>query len=206
MARDPDRLSVRTPHYRFLTSAAELEGCPDDLVPEIALAGRSNAGKSSFLNALAGGRLAKVSSEPGKTRLLNFFDSSTGYRLVDMPGYGYAKRGADERDGWADMIEPYLAARSNVSGVLIIMDVRRQWDREERALLRWLKPLGIPAAVALTKSDKVNRAEATRSRAAAIKDSGIEHVFLCSSPKRDGLAEIEDFAFRAWIKPRLEAK
>lgn len=201
----PAKKQGRIPGFDFLTSAADLGGCPSDWVPEIALAGRSNAGKSSFINALANSKIARVSSTPGKTTLLNFYQSSSGYRLVDMPGYGYAKRGGDQRDGWASMIEPYLAARGNLAGALILLDVRRPWSDEETLLARWLRPLGLPAAAVLTKADKVSRSEAASALARAQRDSGLERAFVTSALKKTGFAELEDFVYGAWAKPRLRA-
>jgi GTP-binding protein len=197
------RKAARLPRFQFLTSAIDLEGCPADAVPEVALAGRSNAGKSSFINALASEKIARVSSAPGKTNLLNFYQGSTGYRLVDMPGYGYAKRGGGEVFAWSQMIEPYLAARGNLAGLLILLDVRRPWAIEERELVRWLQPLGIPAAALLTKADKVTRSECAQARDRALRDSGLANVFATSALKRSGLAELEDFVFREWVRGRL---
>lgn len=199
----PAKKQGRIPRFDFLTSAADLGGCPAGMTPEIALAGRSNAGKSSFINALANSKIARVSSTPGKTTLLNFYQSSSGYRLVDMPGYGYAKRGGDERDGWASMIEPYLASRGNVAGALILLDVRRPWSPEESTLLRWLARVGVPAAAVLTKGDKVSRSEAAAALARARKASGLEHAFVTSALKKTGFAELEEFVYGEWAKPRL---
>lgn len=197
---------MRRTSFSFLTSAVDLDGCPQDNFPEVALAGRSNAGKSSFINALAGSKMARVSSAPGKTRLLNFFQASSGYRLVDMPGYGYAKGVVDDSAGWAGMIEPYLAARANLAGILVLMDVRRHWASEERDLLSWTQPIGIPAAVVLTKSDKLTRSDALKASALAIRAAGTEDVYLTSALKKTGYLELEDFVYQTWIKPRLEAR
>src|SRR5262245_31840721 len=112
---------------RFITSASDYSGCPDDSRPEIALIGRSNSGKSSLLNGIAQERVAMISSTPGKTRLLNFFDAGDKYRYVDMPGYGFSARGGDEHHSWKPLIEGYLSARTNLCGLLVLLDVRRDW-------------------------------------------------------------------------------
>ena len=196
----------RSTRFQYLTSAVDLLGWPKDDVPEIALAGRSNAGKSSFLNALAKERVARVSSSPGKTTLLNFYQGSTGYRLVDMPGYGYAKRSADERDAWAHMIEPYLSDRRNLIGVFVFVDMRRPWAKEERDLVRWIEPLGLQAAVILTKSDKETRSAQLAAVARMRKDSGISNVFAASAMKKTGITEIENFAWREWLSDKREKR
>src|SRR4051812_11511852 len=120
---------------QFLKSATKLSEFPRDERPEIAMVGRSNAGKSSVINTLAGGRLAKVSSTPGKTRLLNFFEHKEGYRVVDMPGYGFAVRSGDEVFSWRKMIESYLLERENLMGLMLIMDIRREWTDDEQMLM-----------------------------------------------------------------------
>jgi GTP-binding protein len=120
---------------RFLKSASRLSEGPQGFVPEVALAGRSNSGKSSLINALSkNSKMAKVSSTPGKTILLNFFEVEGLFRLVDMPGYGYAQRSKADRTTWASMVEGYLAARGQLCGVVLVMDGRRVWAKEEEQL------------------------------------------------------------------------
>jgi GTP-binding protein len=146
--------------YTFLKSASQLDQCPTDDKPEVAFVGRSNAGKSSLLNLVMGRQLAKVSQTPGKTRLLNFFDGPD-YRLVDLPGYGYASRGFAEREGWRAMIESYLSCRGQLRGLVLAMDIRREWTADEDALLKWWSSLQPPSRVivAFTKSDKLKRGQ-----------------------------------------------
>ena len=186
---------------QFVKSAVFVQDFPPAKKAEVAIAGRSNAGKSSFLNALGGGKLAKVSSTPGKTRLLNFFSVNNKYTLVDMPGYGFAARSGDERDAWRDMIEPYLGAREALAALLIIMDIRRDWSEDEENLVKWISRRQLPVAVILTKADKMSRGEAlTRSRKLQ-QVSGVGKVLITSSLKKEGFKEIEDFVFDTWIKP-----
>ncbi len=189
----------------FLTSAVNLQGCPADQILEVAIVGRSNAGKSSLINALAGARIAQVSSTPGKTRLLNFYQGPT-YRLVDMPGYGFAARSGDEVRKWRDMIEPYLAARGNLVGLLLVMDVRRDWSDDEENLVAWMRPRALPTLVVLTKADKLSRSAALNRVREIKKQSGLEHVMLASSLKKTGLVELENFVFENWIKPEMERR
>lgn len=187
---------------RFITSAADLSGCPTDEKLEIALLGRSNAGKSSFINALGGsGKLAQVSSTPGKTRLLNFFEVQKDYRLVDMPGYGWSARGGEEHMGFRTMIEAYLSARANLIGILVIMDIRRDWSKDEEELKAWLGPRKLPIVVVLTKADKMSRGEGLQRIKKIKQTSGIENVVAVSSSKREGFKELEEQMFTTLIKP-----
>lgn len=194
--RNPQKL-------QFLTSAVNMQGCPEDAVPEVAIVGRSNAGKSTLINGVAGSRIAQVSATPGKTRLLNFYQGPS-YRLVDMPGYGFSSRSGDEQASWQQMIEPYLGARGNLVGLLIVMDIRRDWSQDEEDLLAWLEPRELPAAVVLTKADKLSRG-AMLQRVRALKtQSGLDDVMATSSLKREGFGELEEFVYLKWVKPVKE--
>lgn len=180
-----------------------MQGCPADQMLEVAIVGRSNAGKSSLINALAGSRIAQVSSTPGKTRLLNFYQGPS-YRLVDMPGYGFAARSGGEQRDWRQMIESFLATRGNLVGLLLVMDVRRDWSEDEANLIAWMQPRGLPSAVVLTKGDKLSRSAGLQRVRELRRQSGLENVMLASALDRTGLKEIESFVFEAWIKPRQE--
>lgn len=184
---------------RFLTSSVNMQGCPTDLVPEVAIVGRSNAGKSSLINGIAGSRIAQVSSTPGKTRMLNFYQTPH-YRLVDMPGYGFSARSGDEQASWQQMIEPYLATRENLMGLLIVMDIRRDWSQDEEDLLNWLAPRDLPAAVIVTKADKLSRSSVLQRVTLIRKQSHLESVFATSSLKRVGFADIDDLVYKVWVK------
>jgi GTP-binding protein len=191
-------LSGPSLNLEFLTSAANLQGCPNDSEPEVALVGRSNAGKSSLLNGLSNSRVAKVSSTPGKTRLLNFFTSAK-FRLVDMPGYGFSKRSGVEQNSWQAMIEPFLVQRPNLRGLLIVMDIRRDWSIEEQDLVAWIAPRQLGIAVALTKADKLSRSEGLKRLGLIRMQSGVENMFLTSSLKKTGYFEVEDYIYKNWI-------
>lgn len=154
-----------------VASAASPEGFPRGGLPEIALLGRSNVGKSSLLNRLAGRqRLAFASSRPGTTRLLHFYRVERGGRallLVDLPGYGWARVSRSERAAWRDLVESYLGARPVLRGCLLLQDLRRDVSDDETELIAWLAERGVPVVVALTKADKLS-ASARRTRAAAL--------------------------------------
>lgn len=173
-------------------------------MPEIAIVGRSNAGKSTLINGLAGSKIAMTSSTPGKTRMLNFY-SMPRYRVVDMPGYGFAARSGDERDAWRDMIEPYLGAREALAGLLIVMDIRRDWSEDEEGLVRWLSRRDLPVCVVLTKADKVSRGEGLSRAQKLHRASGVEKVLITSSLNKQGFKEVEEYAYDAWIKPLVES-
>lgn len=140
-------------------SAAGPEGYPVADLPEIAFAGRSNVGKSTLLNRLVERKqLARTSGTPGKTRLLHFFRVVRGdltLRLVDLPGYGYARVSKGERDSWQRLIETYLATRTTLRLVVLLHDLRREPSEDERLFLEWLALRGRNARVVLTKCDKL---------------------------------------------------
>lgn len=148
---------------RFLTSAAERRGFPHDRGREVAFAGRSNAGKSSALNALTGvAGLARASKTPGRTQLVNFFELGPDRRLVDLPGYGFAHVPEEVRVGWQDMIEGYLTGRESLCAVVLVMDSRHPLTDFDRQFMEWTAHIGIPVHVLLTKADKLSKAEAGR--------------------------------------------
>jgi GTP-binding protein len=144
---------------RFLMSAAHLEQLPEPDRPEVAFAGRSNAGKSSALNRLcAHGGLARVSKTPGRTQLLNFFDVPAG-RLVDLPGYGYAQVPGAVRRDWGALVTGYIERRENLRGLVLVMDARHPLTDFDRQLLAWAAAQRHPCHVLLTKADKLRSGE-----------------------------------------------
>ena len=141
---------------RFVTSAAQPSGFPPPSLPEIAVVGRSNVGKSSLINALVGQTgLARTSRAPGRTRLINWFEVDARFHLVDLPGYGYAEVSQAMRDSWRPLIESYLAERKSLAGVLLLIDIRRGVQDEELDFAPWLAERAMPVVVALTKADKL---------------------------------------------------
>lgn len=151
----------------FVKSAALPDQFPSPELKEVAFAGRSNVGKSSLLNVLVQRRsLAYTAKAPGKTRLINFFDirlEQAHLRLVDLPGYGYAKVRADVRKGWSELIEKYLQQRKNLALVCALVDCRHEASPLDRQLLDWLEHLKIPHLIVLTKSDKLSRSALMRN-------------------------------------------
>ena len=141
---------------RFLVSAPDLARCPPADRPEVAVAGRSNAGKSSILNRLTGNRqTAKVSKTPGRTQLINFFDVATGGRLVDLPGYGYAKAGRAPQEAWQRAVNEYLSFRETLVGVVLVMDIRHPFQPFDVEMLEWSEASELPLLILLNKADKL---------------------------------------------------
>ncbi len=141
----------------FLTSSPDLKHCPQDDCPEVAFAGRSNAGKSSVLNTITNNRkMAKVSKTPGRTQLLNFFDIAQGGRLVDLPGYGYAKAGRAAQAKWQQSVNHYLSNRDNLVGLVLVMDIRHPNQAFDQEILGWAEASQLPAHVLLNKADKLS--------------------------------------------------
>ena len=149
---------------RFIASAHELTELPPDVGVEIAFAGRSNAGKSSAINALTQRRkLAFVSKTPGRTQTLNFFELGTNRRLVDLPGYGYAAVSQTERAHWGKLIAAYLTERESLRGLVLIADSRRALTPLDEQLIGWYATSGGPLLVLLTKADKLTQRESAAS-------------------------------------------
>jgi GTP-binding protein len=159
MPPDPgaDRLVIR--NVEFLGGMAEKHGWrPDSPLPEVAFAGRSNVGKSSLLNALVRRKsFARVSRTPGRTREINFFRVNNTFVLVDLPGYGYARISKAKKAEWRPMIESYLRRTTQLRGIVLLLDIRREPSEDDRAMLDFLADLGVPTIVALTKADKLTK-------------------------------------------------
>ncbi|MUV39411.1 putative GTP-binding protein EngB [Lentibacillus sp. JNUCC-1] len=140
----------------IVISAVSESQYPNDGLPEIALAGRSNVGKSSFINRLINRKnLARTSSKPGKTRTLNFYKINDVFQFVDVPGYGYAKVSKKERDKWGIMMETYFQSRSVLKGVLLVVDLRHEPTKDDILMYNYLKHFNLPVVVIGTKLDKI---------------------------------------------------
>lgn len=155
----PDRLQVS-----FILSAPTLAKCPRPTGPEVAFAGRSNSGKSSVLNRLTGNRhTAKVSKSPGRTQLLNFFDVKDGGRVVDLPGYGYAKAGRQAQQKWQRAVNEYLSYRDNLTAVVLVTDIRHPDQPYDTELINWSAESELPLLVLLNKADKLKQSARTKA-------------------------------------------
>jgi len=200
-------VQVKHPFHgtQFVTTAASWRELPAQGAPEVAFAGRSNAGKSSAINALAQrARLAYVSRTPGRTQHINFFRAPSGALLADLPGYGYAAVPEKVRRHWQTLVARYLGEREPLLGLVLVMDVRHAFSALDRQLLQWFLPTGRPVRVLLTKADKLSpseqRAALQEARRVMARDfaTGWIEVQLFSATKRVGLAEAEN-ALSEWI-------
>ncbi len=193
----PDPNAARLAYYRrasFLTSAARLDQAPPDRGWEVAFAGRSNSGKSSAINRLCDQKaLARTSKTPGRTQLLNFFALDGERRLVDLPGYGYAKVSTGIKREWQGALATYLERRQCLRGVVLLMDVRHPLKEHDAQLIEWAVHIGLPVHAVLTKVDKLKYGAAkqtllaTRRRLAGFGAAVSTQLF--SATRGDGLAE-----------------
>jgi len=179
---------------RFLLSAATVQDFPSEAGPELAFAGRSNVGKSSAINALAGRRrLAFSSKTPGRTQTINFYALGDAGRLADLPGYGYASVPQALRASWDALIGGYFMGRRTLAGVVVLMDARHPLTKNDRNFLEWLRPAPAPRLVLLSKADKLSRAERAKTLAAtrAALDAAAlsSEVLVFSSNSGEGVDE-----------------
>ena len=174
---------------RFIISAAKPDQFPAETLPELAVVGRSNVGKSSLINSLTGcDGLARTSRTPGRTRLVNWFEVNGKFLLVDLPGYGYAAVSRDMRESWRPLIESYLSNRKTLAGVLLLIDVRRGPQDEELDFVPWLEARNVPIVVALTKADKLPKNKRMLEVAKAKKALGLKRdPFAVSAQDGEGL-------------------
>lgn len=190
--------SQEAPDYRsaqFVTSAAKLHQCPPDEGWEVAFAGRSNAGKSSAINSLTGNKkLAKTSKTPGRTQLINFFELSDTQRLVDLPGYGFAKVPLAVKKEWTKQLENYLAKRQSLRGMILLMDVRHPLQPFDEQMLGWALTAQMPVHILLTKADKLKKGPANSAllklRAHLKEHEELVSVQLFSALKHTGHKEL----------------
>lgn len=189
------------PEAKFLISAWQPKQFPTDEGREIAFVGRSNAGKSSALNAIAGRKdLARTSKTPGRTQLINFFGLPTGQRLVDLPGYGYAKVPAEMQRHWQELMTSYVEKRQSLVGLVIVMDARRGLTDFDRQMLEWVHGRSVATRLLLTKADKLNRSEALRTlREVKTQAADAASVQLFSAITKSGVDEA-----RGWILATLQ--
>jgi GTP-binding protein len=182
------------PGARFLTSASCIADGPPDEGIEVAFAGRSNAGKSSAINALCRQKaLARTSRTPGRTQLINFFALDDTRKLVDLPGYGYAKVAASVKNEWQASLSEYLEVRASLKGVVLLMDVRHPLKEYDRHMLDWCARRGLPVCLLLTKADKLKRGpglDVLRKVKGELKGYAVESdALLFSALKQNGISE-----------------
>ncbi len=179
---------------RFVTSVADSKNIKDYGMPEIAIAGKSNVGKSSFINYMVNNYgMAKTSSTPGKTRLLNYFEINKGqFMFVDLPGYGFAKVSGEVKDSWDDMIGGYLLGSKRLINVFLLVDVRHEPTSLDKQMVAYMHHYQIPFTVIATKCDKLSRQACMKQRSviASALCLGNENVMFVSSQAKSGKEEI----------------
>ncbi|HEY6641665.1 ribosome biogenesis GTP-binding protein YihA/YsxC [Povalibacter sp.] len=190
------------PEAQFLLSAWQPGQFPPDDGREVAFVGRSNAGKSSALNAITGRKdLARTSKTPGRTQLINFFALNNGHRLADLPGYGYAKVPAEMQRHWRELLSRYVEKRTSLVGLVVVMDSRRGMTDFDRQMLIWSGERELPTRLLLTKSDKLSRSEAARTlKEVQAEAEGVATAQLFSAVTKIGVDQA-----RGWVLGTLNA-
>jgi GTP-binding protein len=205
-----DRVNTNYRAIEFLTSSPSLKQCPEDTGCEVAFAGRSNAGKSSAINTLTGIRgLARTSKTPGRTQLINFFQLDGEKRLVDLPGYGYAKVPRAMKQQWNLHLAEYLQQRRCLAGLILLMDIRHPLQDYDQQMLNWAKTAGLPVHILLTKADKLKRGatqasllSVTGKLAALDPAADLFSVQTFSSLKKIGIEDLKEILDH-WLNHEL---
>ena len=192
-------MKVNTHNADILLSATNKSHYPQDDIPEVALAGRSNVGKSSFINTMLNRKnLARTSGKPGKTQLLNFFNIDGKLRFVDVPGYGYARVSKKEREKWGKMIEEYLTSRENLRAVVSLVDLRHEPSADDVQMYEFLKYYEIPVILVATKADKIPRGKWNKHESMIKKKLDFDKTdtfIIFSSINKTGVEEAWDAIF-----------
>lgn len=192
-------MKVNTHNADILLSAANKSHYPQDDIPEVALAGRSNVGKSSFINTMLNRKnLARTSGKPGKTQLLNFFNIDDKLRFVDVPGYGYSRVSKKEREKWGKMIEEYLTTRENLRAVVSLVDLRHEPSADDVQMYEFLKYYEIPVILVATKADKIPRGKWNKHESMIKKKLDFDKTdtfIIFSSINKTGVEEAWDTIF-----------
>lgn len=195
---------------RFNKSAAKLSQCPEDIGAEVAFAGRSNAGKSSAINTLTNNKkLARTSKTPGRTQLINFFDLNIEHtRIVDLPGYGFAKVPLEMKLHWQKHLDNYLQKRECLRGVVLVMDIRHPMKEFDQMMTQWCKSTGMPLHVLLTKADKLKKGPAQSTLLKLKKELKAElgdnvSLQIFSALKRQGIDQLS-MRIDSWLLEGME--
>lgn len=178
----------------FITSAVNATGYPHDGLPQIAMVGKSNVGKSSLINGLTNqNKLARVSGQPGKTRLINFFLINDRFYLVDLPGYGFARVSKSEKKKWGAMMDEYFAKASQLKCIIMIVDIRHKPTAEDKQMAEWIQYHKIPVLLVASKADKLGKTRIKPQAALVRKQLGFSdkvHIVPCSVVSKQGIIEL----------------
>lgn len=188
----------------FVCSFVNTSDLPEDNFPEVAFAGRSNVGKSSLINTLIGRKgLAKTSSTPGKTRMLNYYGIDNAMYLVDLPGYGYARVSQTEKKKWGRLIEDYLTGREQLKGVIQLVDVRHPPSVDDVLMWQFLAQIQVPAVVVANKADKVSRGQWQKHEKIIRQTLGLGQgkIILFSTETRQGMDEVQNTII-SWVEAK----
>ena len=178
---------MRIRKSKFVQSLSAFRSFPGQGLPEIAMVGKSNVGKSSLINSMTGNsKLARTSSEPGKTRLVNLYLINEGFFLVDLPGYGFAKAPKQEREKWAEMIEGYLKGSEHLKRVFQLVDIRHEPTQDDMLMVEYLRHYEIPFTVVATKADKLSKAQRGRSIPAICRALAVQPWEVMVYSSKDG--------------------
>lgn len=179
---------------KFIKTAVEPKDFPKLHLPEIAVVGRSNVGKSSLLNDLLGTKIARTSSTPGKTQTIQFFTLDEALCFVDLPGYGFAKVPLHVKKNWAPMVQGYLEGRKELKLILLLLDIRREPSEEDLQMLRWAAFYKKKIALILTKVDKVSAGECKKNTEAILEALNCKNLYYIhySIPKKIGKRELQE--------------
>ena len=185
---------MRVKNAKFVTSVADYNKLLSHNSPEIAIAGKSNVGKSSFINLLANiNRLAKTSSEPGRTRLINYFDINNGeLMLVDLPGYGFARVSDSEKEKWEVLMEGYFAKSENLVNVFVLVDIRHTPTALDKQMVAYLHHYNIPFTIIATKGDKLSRAQIEKQKKVIANTFAMtpNNIYVTSALKKTGVDKV----------------
>ena len=193
-------MSLQFNSANFLTSATNLRQCPPDTGAEVAFCGRSNSGKSSAINALTRKKsLARTSKTPGRTQMINFFSINESCRLVDLPGYGYAKVPTAVKQHWEKHLDDYLRARSCLKGAILLVDIRHPIKEFDETMIDWCLQVGLPLHILLTKADKL-KTGAQQNSLLSLRQRLSQEIStqIFSAKDRKGLDLLED-KLREWF-------
>ncbi|MGB7595704.1 MAG: ribosome biogenesis GTP-binding protein YihA/YsxC [Erysipelotrichaceae bacterium] len=185
---------------KYLITAAKKEQFPATLLPEIVLAGRSNVGKSSLINALANvNALAFVGKRAGKTRYLNFFSIGDVFHLVDVPGYGFANRSKKELSDYARLMEDYFGTRTQCIGAILVVDIRRGLTVDDLDMLEYVRAIGLPTKIVATKSDKFSYSQRLKAKKGIAEQTGDTDTIIFSAESKEGVE-----AVRQWCLDHIQ--
>jgi len=178
---------MKIKNMEFLISAVKPEQYPENNLPEIAFAGRSNVGKSSLINMLLNrNNFARTSSTPGKTQTINFYEINNEFRFVDLPGYGYAKVSKEQHRSWGNIIKTYLSSRDNLIEIILLLDIRHKPTEKDREMYSWIISNGFSGIIIVTKSDKITKGKMKKHLEVIRKELKAENniIIPISSSKR----------------------